>query len=86
MPKLLQEVRDLIRTLHYSFRTEETYANWIKQYILFHKNRLLAVRSRGKVQERRPRMGLAVWLSGSDPRSQLVGSSCVAFENLPNTG
>ncbi len=39
MPKLIQEVRDLIRTLHYSLRTEETYANWIKQYILFHKKR-----------------------------------------------
>ncbi len=39
MPKPLQEVRDLIRTLHYSFRTEETYANWIKQYILFHNKR-----------------------------------------------
>lgn len=36
MPKLLEEVRNLIRTLHYSFRTEECYVNWIKQYILFH--------------------------------------------------
>ena len=34
--KLLEEVRDLIRTLHYSYRTEEPYLNWIRHYILFH--------------------------------------------------
>jgi site-specific recombinase XerD len=39
MPKLLEEVRDLIRTLHYSYRTEEAYLNWIRQYILFHGKR-----------------------------------------------
>ena len=39
MPKLLEQVRDLIRTLHYSYRTEETYLNWIKQFILFHGKR-----------------------------------------------
>jgi hypothetical protein len=36
MPELLEEVRDLIRTRHYSYRTEETYLYWIRQYILFH--------------------------------------------------
>ena len=39
MPKLVQQVRDLIRTLHYSQRTEESYVSWIKQYILFHDKR-----------------------------------------------
>ncbi len=39
MSKLLEEVRDLIRTLHYSYRTEEAYLNWIRQYILFHGKR-----------------------------------------------
>ena len=39
MPKLLEEVRDLIRTPHYSYRTEEAYLNWIRQYILFHGKR-----------------------------------------------
>ncbi len=29
MSKLLEEVRNLIRTLHYSYRTEEAYLNWI---------------------------------------------------------
>ncbi len=39
MPKLLGEVRDLIRTRHYSYRTEEAYLYWIRQYILFHGKR-----------------------------------------------
>ena len=39
MPKLLEEVRDLIRTRHYSYRTEEAYLYWIRQYILFRGKR-----------------------------------------------
>ncbi|MCA1607120.1 MAG: integron integrase [Acidobacteria bacterium] len=39
MSKFLDEVRDLLRTRHYSYRTEETYINWIRQYILFHNKR-----------------------------------------------
>lgn len=39
MPKLLEEVRNLIRTRHYSYRTEEAYLNWIRKYILFHGKR-----------------------------------------------
>lgn len=32
--KLLDEVRDAIRTRHYSYRTEEAYVGWIRRYIL----------------------------------------------------
>ena len=35
-PKLLDQVRDALRVRHYSIRTEETYVQWIKRYILFH--------------------------------------------------
>jgi integron integrase len=38
-PKLLQQVRDRCRTLHYSLRTEDTYVHWIKRFILFHGKR-----------------------------------------------
>ncbi|MGH8121123.1 MAG: integron integrase [Gammaproteobacteria bacterium] len=34
--KLLDQVRDALRVRHYSIRTEETYIQWIKRYILFH--------------------------------------------------
>ncbi len=34
--KLLDRVRDAIRTRHYSRRTEEAYVHWIRRYIVFH--------------------------------------------------
>lgn len=37
--KLLDQVRDAIRLKHYSYRTEETYVQWIRRYILFHHKR-----------------------------------------------
>ena len=36
---LLQRVREAIRARHYSIRTEETYAFWVRRYILFHHKR-----------------------------------------------
>src|SRR3990167_441859 len=38
-PKLLDQVRQAIRTRHYSPRTEETYVGWIKRFIFFHDKR-----------------------------------------------
>jgi len=37
--KLLDQVRDVIRLKHYAYRTEETYVQWIRRYILFHNKR-----------------------------------------------
>lgn len=34
-PKLLEQVRTAIRTRHYSRRTEDAYAHWIRAYIIF---------------------------------------------------
>jgi hypothetical protein len=36
LKKLLDQVRDLIRMKHYSYRTEETYVQWIRRHILFY--------------------------------------------------
>jgi integron integrase len=38
-PRLLDQVRDIIRCKHYSIRTESTYTEWIRRYILFHNKR-----------------------------------------------
>lgn len=35
-PKLLNQVRNVIRTKHYSIRTEQAYTDWIRRYICFH--------------------------------------------------
>jgi len=35
-PRLLDQVRAVIRVKHYSIRTEKSYCSWIKQFIRFH--------------------------------------------------
>jgi integron integrase len=37
--KLLDQVRDVIRLKHYSIRTEQSYIDWIRRFILFHGKR-----------------------------------------------
>jgi integron integrase len=37
--KLLDQMRDALRLKHYSYRTEESYLDWAKRYILFHHKR-----------------------------------------------
>jgi integron integrase len=39
MSRLLDQVRHRIRANHYSIRTEESYVNWVRQFILFHGKR-----------------------------------------------
>jgi integron integrase len=34
--KLLEQAREILRAKHYSYRTEETYVDWMRRYILFH--------------------------------------------------
>ena len=38
-PRLLDQVQGVIRRLHYSIRTEQTYVDWIRRFILFHRKR-----------------------------------------------
>jgi hypothetical protein len=38
-PKLLDRVRWHLRVKHYSIRTEKTYLDWIRRFILFHGKR-----------------------------------------------
>ena len=38
-PKLLDQMREMFRTRHYSIRTEQAYVHWAKQFILFHHKR-----------------------------------------------
>jgi integron integrase len=35
-PRLLDQVRNVIRCKHYSIRTEQSYVDWIRRYIYFH--------------------------------------------------
>ena len=37
--KLLDQLSDTLRMLHYSYRTEQAYVDWVRRYILFHNKR-----------------------------------------------
>jgi integrase len=39
MPKLFDQVSDIMRRRHYSHRTEQAYINWMRQFILIHQKR-----------------------------------------------
>lgn len=38
-PRLLEQVRDVIRRKHYNIRTERAYIQWARRFILFHGKR-----------------------------------------------
>ena len=38
-PRLLDQVKQVMRVKHYAFRTEECYVQWIKRFIFFHGTR-----------------------------------------------
>jgi integron integrase len=38
-PKLLDQVRDVLRRKHYSIRTEQSCIDWIKRFIIYHHKR-----------------------------------------------
>ena len=40
--KLLEQLRDALRTQHYSHRTEQAYVEWVRRFILFHNRGGLA--------------------------------------------
>lgn len=50
-PKLLDQVRTTIRLRGMSYRTEETYTDWIKRFILFHQKRHPAEMSAPEVRD-----------------------------------
>src|ERR1700722_20766810 len=37
--RLQEQVREIMRFHHYSFRTEKAYWQWIKRFIIFHNKR-----------------------------------------------
>src|ERR1035437_4437228 len=38
-PRLLEQVRNVLRLHHYSIHTERSYTDWIKRYVQFHQMR-----------------------------------------------
>ena len=49
-PKLLDELRSVMRLKHYSLHTEKSYVHWIRRYIYFHKKRHPGEMGAGEVE------------------------------------
>lgn len=50
-PKLLDEMRRVIRGKHYSLRTEKAYLDWVRRFVLFHGKRHPSEMGAGEVRE-----------------------------------
>jgi len=50
-PNLLDHVRTAARVRHLAYRTEESYVNWIKRFVLFHDMRHPAHMGKAEVEE-----------------------------------
>ena len=48
--KLLDQMRDVLRTQHYAIRTEHAYVAWAKRFILFHQKRHPAEMGRVEIE------------------------------------
>jgi hypothetical protein len=68
-PKLLDQVSDALRLKHYSYRTEGTYLDWVRRYILFH-----GWTEPVEVKRRLDDMGTVDTLTLSKPRRGLTPS------------
>lgn len=57
--KVLDQLRERIRYLHYSIRTEEAYVHWVRAFIRFHSLRHRASMGGAEVE------GFLCWLDRS---------------------
>lgn len=58
-PRLLDRLREKIRLKHYSMRTEEPYARWVKHLIRFHEKRHPAAMGAPEVEAFLTRLAVA---------------------------
>ena len=70
-PKLLDQVRQAVRTRHYSPRTEETYVHWIKRFIFFHNKRHPAEMGEKEIAQFRSRLASDSRVSASTQNQAL---------------
>ena len=49
-PRLLDQLRERIRCLHHSLRTEEAYVYWVRIYIRFHQRRQPAEMGKAEIE------------------------------------
>ncbi len=72
-PKLMDRLRGVIRTRHYSIRTEEAYSHWVKRFILFHNKRHPSEMGAEQVSEFLTYLAVEKHVSASTQNQALAG-------------
>ncbi|HEV8369555.1 MAG TPA: phage integrase N-terminal SAM-like domain-containing protein [Pyrinomonadaceae bacterium] len=75
-PKLLDRVRTVARVKHFSRKTEDAYANWIKRFILFHKKRHPGEMAENEIRQFLAHLAVDLHVSAS---TQTVALSALLF-------
>jgi hypothetical protein len=76
-PKLMDRLREALRSRHYSRRTEQTYSLWVRRYIHFHN-----IRHPAKMAEPEINAFLTPCPSGVFVRAKLVGGHGAGYGNV----
>jgi site-specific recombinase XerD len=85
VPKLLEQVRDLIRLKHYSLRTEAAYLHWIKEYITFHKKRHPAEMGSSEISQFLSHLAVNRKVAASTPNQALSALLFLYREDVSTT-
>jgi integron integrase len=70
-PKLIGELRQALRCKHYSRRTEQSYCNWVRRFVRFHKMRNPAEMSEAEINAFLSHLGLRRKVSASTQNQAL---------------
>lgn len=75
-PKLLDQVRTVIRVKHFSLSTERAYVSWIRRFILFHDKRHPKEMAEAEIRQFISHLAVAAKISAS---TQTVALSALFF-------
>jgi integron integrase len=71
--KLLDQLRDVLRAKHYSYRTEQAYVDWVRRFILFHGKRHPLELGAGEIEHFLTHLAVDKTVAGSTQMQALCG-------------
>jgi len=72
-PKLMDQLREALRLRHYSYKTEQSYVQWVKRFILFHKKRHPAEMGEQEIRQFLNHLAVNKHVSASTQNQALCG-------------
>jgi site-specific recombinase XerD len=81
-PKLLDQVRDVVRRKHFSIRTKQVYVDWIRRFILFHNKRHPAEMAEQELTEFLTHLARDVHIAAST-QNQALSALLFLYKQVP---